>query len=79
MFLSDFAERKWENYGGFHVYTFLGYLLQKGVHLSTMETTPHAAGSMGLKENWEIFQGAPLHGEESAWGLGGSWHLQPCN
>lgn len=77
MYLSDLGKPgKWENHGGrFHVHTFSGYLLQKGVRLSTMETTPHAAGSMGLEENWETFQGALLHGEESAWGLGGSWHL----
>lgn len=40
-----------------------------------METALNAAGSVQLEESWEAFQGALLHGEESAWGLGGSWHL----
>lgn len=40
-----------------------------------METTPNAAGSLRLEESCKAFQGAPLHREEPAWGLGGSWLL----
>lgn len=76
MCLSDFGKPgKWENHGRWlYVYTFIGNLLRKG-ESGTMETIPNAAGFVGLEENWEASQGAPLHGEESAWGLGGSWHL----